>query len=113
MVNRGYCKLLMCTVSVVCNIGMATNKSSFVGAEKIHLAMQSPQDAFITSALVHQGVVPCSPIYPTAAFTIGALELFRIVWLCSPHFSIQAFVKTLCDLQSVSNSNYCVHLVLP
>ncbi|KAI6023497.1 hypothetical protein BKA83DRAFT_4463442 [Pisolithus microcarpus] len=46
-----------------------------------------------------QGIVPCSPIHPTAAVTIGALELFCITQLCSPHFSIQAFIKTLCDLQ--------------
>ena len=90
---------------------MATNESlQFVGAEKVSLAVS---DAFITSALVRQGVVPCSPVYPTAAFTIGALELFRIAHLRSPHFSIQAFVKTLCDLQSVSNSNRCIHPVLP
>ncbi|KAI6002559.1 hypothetical protein EDC04DRAFT_2871863 [Pisolithus marmoratus] len=56
-------------------------------------------DLFITSALIHQGVVPCSPIHPTAAVTFRCLELFHIVWLHSPHFSIQAFVKTLCDLQ--------------
>ncbi|KAI6010375.1 hypothetical protein BKA83DRAFT_4467509 [Pisolithus microcarpus] len=46
-----------------------------------------------------EGVVPCSPIHPTTAVTFGALEFFRIARLRSPHFSIQAFVKTLCDLQ--------------
>ncbi|KAI5986552.1 hypothetical protein EDC04DRAFT_2873517 [Pisolithus marmoratus] len=48
---------------------------------------------------MHQGVVPCSPIHPTAAVTFGALELFHITQLRSPHFSIQASIKTLCDLQ--------------
>ncbi|KAI6139895.1 hypothetical protein EDD17DRAFT_1782462 [Pisolithus thermaeus] len=59
-------------------------------------------DLFITSALMRQGVIPCSPIHPTAAVTIGALELFHIARLRSPHFSVQAFVKTLCDLQGFS-----------
>ncbi|KAI5985883.1 hypothetical protein EDD15DRAFT_2175514 [Pisolithus albus] len=63
-------------------------------------------DLFITSALMRQGVVPCSPIHPTAAVTIGALELFRIARLRSPHFSIQAFIKTLCDLQGVVFQRY-------
>ncbi|KAI6114258.1 hypothetical protein F5141DRAFT_1187847 [Pisolithus sp. B1] len=58
---------------------------------------------------MHQGVVPCSPIHPTAAVTIRALELFHITWLCSPHFSIQAFVKTLCDLQGVIFQCYLSH----
>ncbi|KAI6094920.1 hypothetical protein EV401DRAFT_2062520 [Pisolithus croceorrhizus] len=51
---------------------------------------------------MRQGVIPCSPIHPTAAVTIGALELFHIARLRSPHFSVQAFVKTLCDLQGFS-----------
>ncbi|KAI6020395.1 hypothetical protein BKA83DRAFT_4495156 [Pisolithus microcarpus] len=41
-----------------------------------------------------------------AAVTFGALELFRIARLRSPHFSIQAFVKTLCDLQGVTFQRY-------
>ncbi|KAI6027273.1 hypothetical protein BKA83DRAFT_4576942 [Pisolithus microcarpus] len=67
-------------------------------AEKVTLGIRAT-DHFITSALMRQGVVPCSPIHPTAAVTFGVLELFRIAWLRCPHFSIQAFVKTLCDLQ--------------
>ncbi|KAI5994764.1 hypothetical protein EDD15DRAFT_2195896 [Pisolithus albus] len=67
-------------------------------AEKVTFSVWA-SDSFITSALMHQGIVPCSPIHPTAAVTIGLLELFRIAWLRSPHFSIQAFIKTLCDLQ--------------
>ncbi|KAI5988029.1 hypothetical protein EDD15DRAFT_2173014 [Pisolithus albus] len=55
---------------------------------------------------MRQGVVPCSPIHPTAAVTIGSLELFRIARLRSPHFSIQAFIKTLCDLQGVVFQRY-------
>ncbi|KAI6100569.1 hypothetical protein F5141DRAFT_1190316 [Pisolithus sp. B1] len=63
-------------------------------------------DLFITSALMRQGVVLCSPIHPTAAVTIRALELFHITRLRSPHFSVQAFVKTLCDLQGVIFQRY-------
>ncbi|KAF9245372.1 hypothetical protein BU15DRAFT_71119 [Melanogaster broomeanus] len=61
-----------------------------------------PNDSYITSALIHQGLMPCSPISPTTAITINALELFRTAHLRSPHFSIQAFVKTLCDLHGMT-----------
>ncbi|KAI5985962.1 hypothetical protein EDD15DRAFT_2175409 [Pisolithus albus] len=74
-------------------------------AEEVTLGMRAT-DHFITSALMRQGVVPCSPIHPTAAVTFGALELFRIARLRCPHFSIQAFVKTLCDLQGATFQRY-------
>ena len=35
------------------------------------------------------------------SFSIDALELFRVARNRNPHFSIQAFVRTLCDLQGV------------
>ncbi|KAI6103353.1 hypothetical protein EDD16DRAFT_1696251 [Pisolithus croceorrhizus] len=79
-----------------------------VGAEKVTFGMWA-SDLFITSALMRQGVIPCSPIHPTAAVTIGALELFHIAQLRSPHFSVQAFVKTLCDLQGVIFQRYLSH----
>ncbi|KAH7908461.1 hypothetical protein BJ138DRAFT_1115822 [Hygrophoropsis aurantiaca] len=65
-----------------------------------------PSDTFISSALVRRGIVPCSPISPTVAITIDALELYRVAHLRSPHFSIQAFVKTLCDLHGVEFHRY-------
>ncbi|KIN97518.1 hypothetical protein M404DRAFT_32253 [Pisolithus tinctorius Marx 270] len=40
------------------------------------------------------------------AITINALELYRVAHLCSLHFSIQAFVKTICDLQGVAFQHY-------
>lgn len=61
-----------------------------------------PTDQFITSALVRQGIIPCSPISPSVGITTDALELYRVANLRSPHLSIQAFVKTLCDLHTVS-----------
>ncbi|KIJ57766.1 hypothetical protein HYDPIDRAFT_34807 [Hydnomerulius pinastri MD-312] len=72
-----------------------------LGAGKVNLAIKS-NDAYITSALVRQGLIPCLPISPSTAITIGALEFYRTAHLRSPHFSIQAFVKTLCDLHGVT-----------
>jgi hypothetical protein len=52
--------------------------------------------------MVRQGVIPCSPISPVAGITSEALELYRVAHLRSPHLSIQAFVKTMCDLHGVN-----------
>ncbi|KAG2140350.1 hypothetical protein BD769DRAFT_1650890 [Suillus cothurnatus] len=54
----------------------------------------SSTDHTIASAMVRQGVIPCSPISPVTGITSEALEL-------SPHLSIQAFVKTMCDLHGI------------
>ncbi|KAG2058969.1 hypothetical protein BDR06DRAFT_980317 [Suillus hirtellus] len=62
--------------------------------------------AFIASALVHQGVIPCSPISPTTGITVQAVEFYRIARQRNPHFSIQAYVKTMCDLQGVQFRAY-------
>ncbi|KAG2137761.1 hypothetical protein BD769DRAFT_1626713 [Suillus cothurnatus] len=68
--------------------------------EKVSLQIL-PTDATISSALVHQGIMLCSPISPTVGITTEALELYRVVHLRSPQLSIQAFVKTMCDLHGV------------
>ncbi|KIN95760.1 hypothetical protein M404DRAFT_934427, partial [Pisolithus tinctorius Marx 270] len=52
------------------------------------------------------GFMPCSPTRPSMAITINALELHHVARLHSPHFSIQAFVKTICDLQGVAFRRY-------
>ncbi|KAH7905910.1 hypothetical protein BJ138DRAFT_1226137 [Hygrophoropsis aurantiaca] len=51
-------------------------------------------------------VIPCSPITPNVAITICALEFYRVARQRNPHFSIQAFVKTICDLQGVQFQRY-------
>lgn len=57
-------------------------------------------DAFVATAIVRHGLIPCSPYKPTAAFTIRVLEFYRVSHNRCPHFSIHAFIKTLCDLHS-------------
>ncbi|KAG1847037.1 hypothetical protein F4604DRAFT_1884071 [Suillus subluteus] len=56
-----------------------------------------------TSALFNQGVVPCSPISPSMGVTIESLNFYHIARQHNPHFSIQAYVKTMCDLQGDPN----------
>ncbi|KIK33852.1 hypothetical protein CY34DRAFT_26971 [Suillus luteus UH-Slu-Lm8-n1] len=70
-------------------------------AENISLTIES-LDRFVASALVRQGIVPCSPISPSVGITVDALELYRVARLRSPHFSIQVYVKSICDLHGVN-----------
>ncbi|KAG1738866.1 uncharacterized protein EDB91DRAFT_1237653 [Suillus paluster] len=53
-----------------------------------------------------EGVIPCSPISPSVAVTVDALEFYQIAHLCDLHFSMQAFAKTLCDLHAVEYHRY-------
>ncbi|KAI6167271.1 hypothetical protein EDD17DRAFT_1773707 [Pisolithus thermaeus] len=56
------------------------------------------------------GVVPCAPLHPRTAVMIDALELYRVARNCSPHLSLQAFVKTISDLQGVQYRPYLTRL---
>ncbi|KAF8507900.1 hypothetical protein BU17DRAFT_78031 [Hysterangium stoloniferum] len=58
-------------------------------------------NSFIISALVRQGLMPSAPLSPSVCITIKALELYRVTHLRSPRLSIQAWVKTLCDMHGV------------
>ncbi|KAG1883697.1 hypothetical protein F4604DRAFT_1878930 [Suillus subluteus] len=50
-------------------------------------------DSFIASALIRQG--------PSTGITMQTLNFYHIACQCNPHFSIQAYVKMLCDLQGI------------
>ncbi|KAL4066600.1 hypothetical protein J3A83DRAFT_4359993 [Scleroderma citrinum] len=63
----------------------------------------------ILSVVVQQGAVPCSPVKPMHAFSIDMLELFQVACNCNLHFSIQSFIKMLCDLQGVAFQPYISH----
>lgn len=63
----------------------------------------NPADAYLCTAFVKHGIIPSAPITLTLGFKVQVLELFRVAHLRSPHFSQQAFVKTLSDLRGVSH----------
>ncbi|KIO02918.1 hypothetical protein M404DRAFT_27534 [Pisolithus tinctorius Marx 270] len=65
-----------------------------------------PTDRYLTSALVHHGLIPCSPITPKVAITVQALDLYHTVRQRCPHLSIQGYVKSLCDIHGVPFHNH-------
>ncbi|KAJ7165247.1 hypothetical protein C8R46DRAFT_900786 [Mycena filopes] len=58
-------------------------------------------DKFTSSTLVSQGLFPCALWVAQVAFTTRLLELFRVAHLRTPTLSIQAWSKTIADLQRV------------
>ncbi|KAF8156396.1 hypothetical protein K438DRAFT_1986820 [Mycena galopus ATCC 62051] len=56
-------------------------------------------DIYISSCLVGQGFMPCSPWRPKLAITTRVLEMYRLTNLWCPALGIQAWMKALSDLQ--------------
>ncbi|KAJ7603084.1 hypothetical protein B0H17DRAFT_1154820 [Mycena rosella] len=56
----------------------------------------------IAAVLIKQGLFPCALFEPTIAISTQTLEFFRVVHVRCPHFTIQGFVKTLCNLHGFS-----------
>ncbi|KAF8576495.1 hypothetical protein K439DRAFT_1367082, partial [Ramaria rubella] len=54
--------------------------------------------------LIMHGLLGTVPVHLTLAIPIKTLQLYHWCRLCCPQFSIQQWVKVLCDL---SNINYC------
>ncbi|KAG1884117.1 hypothetical protein F4604DRAFT_1878863 [Suillus subluteus] len=65
-----------------------------------------PKNLWATSG---KCVIPCSPISPTTAITMEALDFYRVTRQHNLHFSIQAYVRMLCDLQGVQFYPYLLH----
>ncbi|KAF8143148.1 hypothetical protein K438DRAFT_1876673 [Mycena galopus ATCC 62051] len=57
-----------------------------------------PRGNGVVPALIMSGLIPCAPWKPSVAVTVWVLEMYRIAHARCPHFAIQSFVKTLCDL---------------
>ncbi|KIK10473.1 hypothetical protein PISMIDRAFT_56047, partial [Pisolithus microcarpus 441] len=56
--------------------------------------------------LVRHGLIPCSPITPKVTVTVSALNLYHTARQRCPHLSIQAYVKSLCDMHGVPFYNH-------
>ncbi|KAI6015478.1 hypothetical protein BKA83DRAFT_4465568 [Pisolithus microcarpus] len=74
-------------------------------AEKTSITV-GPTDRYLSSALVCHGLIPCSPITPKVAVTVSTLNLYHTARQRCPHLSIQAYVKSLCDMHGVPFYNH-------
>ncbi|KAJ7585925.1 hypothetical protein C8J56DRAFT_1052282 [Mycena floridula] len=62
---------------------------------------ETSSDKYLSSALVRQGLFPCSPVKINVAISTATLELYRSLFVRCPRLTIQPFVKTLCDMHGV------------
>ena len=60
----------------------------------------------MASTVLCHGLVPSAPFHVRCGFSIRAVELYRVAHNRSPHLSINAFIKTLCDLQGLPFKTY-------
>ncbi|KAJ7589290.1 hypothetical protein C8J56DRAFT_784452 [Mycena floridula] len=63
--------------------------------------VETSADKYSSTALVRQGLFPCSPLKITVAISTSTLELYRSLFVRCPRLTIQPFVRTLCDLHGV------------
>ncbi|KIJ56126.1 hypothetical protein M422DRAFT_150960, partial [Sphaerobolus stellatus SS14] len=58
---------------------------------------------FLNQTLISHGLLGSAPIIPSLAFPIHDLEVYRRCHIHCPQFSIQQWIKVICD---ISNINY-------
>ena len=61
----------------------------------------SSTSASAAADLVSHGFLGSTPVSPSLAISLKTLELFRRICLRKPSFSIEAFVKVVCNLYNV------------
>ena len=72
------------------------------GYDSARAVPQDEQDSYINETLLHHGLLGTSPVKPMLAIPLNSLELYHQCHLQCPQFSIQQWVKVLCDLANVS-----------
>src|SRR5882724_6052746 len=60
--------------------------------------------SFINETLMSHGLLGMGPVQPVLAISLITLELYHQCCLHCPQFSVQQWVKILCDLANVGNS---------
>ncbi len=60
----------------------------------------------IPAVLMRQGVIPCAPYSPELLISVRTMEVFHNTHLQCPRLSLQAFLRILCDLNSIAYEPY-------
>ncbi|KAF8586310.1 hypothetical protein K439DRAFT_1409115 [Ramaria rubella] len=70
--------------------------------EAAHTISHDPSHAYLNQTLIKHGLLGTAPTALTLAIPFSVLEIYRCCRLRSPHFSIQQWVKVLCDLSHIT-----------
>ena len=65
------------------------------------ITIQCIEDRTTASVLAGLGFIGNAPFYPSIAISMKTLEFYRILRRRKPSFSVEAFVKVVCDLYMV------------
>ena len=74
---------IFCKFVTLNGLRFLTNNSLIIAVKSLLIGIQD-SDQFILSSLVCQGLMPCSPLDPSVAISIRALEVFCVATLCMP-----------------------------
>ncbi|KAG1813766.1 hypothetical protein EV424DRAFT_1326503, partial [Suillus variegatus] len=69
------------------------------------LCIQQQHDEVANAALLHYGILGCSPVQPTVAIRLECLELYHQICRHQSSFGIQTITKVLCALHNVTYSS--------
>jgi hypothetical protein len=72
-----------------------------------HISRSSDSISTVVDLISH-GFLGTTPILPSLAISLKTLELFRRIRLRKASFSVEAFVKVICDLYNVSSVSLCI-----
>ena len=77
--------------------------------EKDKVYQHVPGTSYLNVTLLHYGLLSSNPFKPSIVFTIPTLEMFHRLCLQSPHVSIQAWIRVLCDIHNICHvpSSHC------
>ena len=70
------------------------------------VSVSCSSDDLPIQALMRIGYLGNTPATPSLAISLRTLELFRRIRLRKPSFSVEGFVKVVCDIYSVWPSPY-------
>ncbi|KAG1777134.1 hypothetical protein EV702DRAFT_970148, partial [Suillus placidus] len=100
---KGYCQCpLGRLASCAAEYDFTINTVDIFTLEWSTLNSRSADSRSPSIALVLQGYMGNAPYSPSYAVSLWTLEHYRILRLCKPSLSIEAFVKVVCDSYGIS-----------
>ncbi|KAJ7586950.1 hypothetical protein C8J56DRAFT_786679 [Mycena floridula] len=102
---KGHHKVKVVDLFSTCSVYFFIQCSHCAGSY-IGTYVETSSDKYLSTALVRQGLFPCSPLKITVAISTATLELYRSLFVRCPRLTIQPFVKTLCDMHGVAYRPY-------
>ncbi|KZP19677.1 hypothetical protein FIBSPDRAFT_743368 [Athelia psychrophila] len=83
-----------------------TNLSNYTATTSVDVDYDSTIARSPCAAIIAQGIIPTAPQTPTTGFRVETLELYCTAHFRCPQLSVQAWVRTMADLQGEVYARY-------